>query len=238
VFAVSKPALGLAIRFPAPFSLTLNGAISLGGTANSVTFTGVPDIPLSSLIVSINGGPNALFASTCATPSGTLSGTFAGQNGASANSSTTVTVAGCPTSGGGPTPGVPAIGSGVVSGLGSSKPHLGFKLSAGKNAPKLTSFSVKLPSGLSFVAKHVAKGVSLSGAKVKSAKVSHGKLVVTLKSAATSFGVKIGSAALSVSKGLAAKVRGHRLTTLAVIVTTTDASGKTKSLTLTLSKLK
>ena len=49
----------ITIVFPAPFALTLSGQVSLA--ANSTTFTGVPDIPLTALQVTFAGGPDAVF---------------------------------------------------------------------------------------------------------------------------------------------------------------------------------
>ncbi len=232
VFAVATPTLGLAVRFPAPFSLTLTGAISLTGSSSSVAFNGLPDIPLSDLAVTLNGGPKALFSSACVASTGSLSGSFTGQNGASAGSSATVSIAGCPT----PLP--PRVGSGALSGLVAGKPKLAFRLTAGRNAPKLASFSVKLPSGLSLIGPKLRKGVSLSGAKIKSVKVSGGKLVVTLKAPAKSLGVKIGPPALRVSQSLSRKVKLHKLKTLRLTVVIKDAGGKSKTVRLTIAKLR
>jgi hypothetical protein len=232
IFAVSTPQLGLAVRFAGPFSLTLNGAISLGGSNNFVSFTNLPDIPLTSLAVTIDGGPKALFFSTCVTPTGTLSGTFAGQNGLTTSSSATVSVSGCSTSH------PPTVGSAALSGLTTGKPKLVFRLTAGMHAPKLASFSVKLPSGLSIVGAKVSKGLSLSGAKRGSANVRGGKLVVKLKTAARRFRVKITSPALRVSKTLSTKVKKHKLANLRLTITTKDASGKSKTIRLVLSKLR
>ena len=65
--ALAAPSITLV--FPPPFGLTLSGAVNL--STNSTTFTGVPDIPLSDLRVVLNGGSSGVFASSCATPSGT-----------------------------------------------------------------------------------------------------------------------------------------------------------------------
>lgn len=54
--------------FPAPFALTLSGRVDLA--KNTTTFTNLPDIPLTDLKVTLAGGPNAVFATPCVTPSG------------------------------------------------------------------------------------------------------------------------------------------------------------------------
>ena len=54
---------------PIAVSLTLTGKVDLAG--NSTTFTGLPDIPLTDLNVTLDGGAHGLFKVNCATPSGT-----------------------------------------------------------------------------------------------------------------------------------------------------------------------
>ena len=65
--------------FSAPFPLTLTGAVDL--LTNSATFTGLPDIPLTNLTVSLAGGADGLFLTTCQTPTGTATATLTDQNG-------------------------------------------------------------------------------------------------------------------------------------------------------------
>ena len=64
----------LTITFPAPFPIVLQGTVSL--TSSSVTFSDVPDVPLTNLVVTLNGGSNALYQTTCNPSSGTLAGAF------------------------------------------------------------------------------------------------------------------------------------------------------------------
>jgi hypothetical protein len=96
----SLTAPAITVTFPPPFALTLNGAVSLA--SNTTTFTGVPDIPLSDLRVTLAGGPDAAFATTCATPSGDAIGSFKSQDGdLLANSTAPFSVSGCAGSAGG-----------------------------------------------------------------------------------------------------------------------------------------
>ncbi len=86
--------IAVTIAFPSPFALTLNGAANLGN--NTTTFNNVPDIPLTDLKVSLNGGPAAVYATTCATPSGNAIGKFTAQDGSpTVSSSAHFTVSGC-----------------------------------------------------------------------------------------------------------------------------------------------
>lgn len=220
----------LTLAFPAPFAFSVVGTISLAN--NSVTFSDVPDIPTSSLSVIINGGPTALFGTTCAQPTGTFKGSFVGQNGGSGASTASITVAGCATAA---KPGPPTVSGGSITGLKTGSAKLSFTLSAGKNAPKLSSFTVTLPSGVSFSKATLAKDVSVSGAKVKSAKLSGGKLVVTLKSAASK--LKFTAKALKVSSSLEKKVKDKKVKSLTAKIAAKDTAGKSTTLSLKLTKL-
>ncbi|MGH2881679.1 MAG: hypothetical protein ACRDPA_03080, partial [Solirubrobacteraceae bacterium] len=75
----SPTGLTLTLTFPPPFPLTLAGAVDL--VKNSATFTGLPDIPLTDLQVSLDGGPTGLFLSTCQNPIGTATAILTDQNG-------------------------------------------------------------------------------------------------------------------------------------------------------------
>jgi hypothetical protein len=230
-------ALKIVIVFPPPFALTLAGAVDV--PHNTTTFTGLPDIPLSDLKVTLAGGKNAAFAAFCSPASGTASSTLIAQSGARATVSAPFTVAGCSGSQGttGSSPGTKAsptgragIVSGAVSGLASGHPSLSFKLTAGKNA-KLKSFTVKLPRGLSFVRHRVhgrlkLLGVALKGAKVKSLSLKHGALLVTLRAPVNTLSAKIGSPALKESAALRSAAKHHRLKRLQLTVLLTNTAGK------------
>ena len=230
-------ALKIVIVFPPPFALTLAGAVDVAH--NTTTFTGLPDIPLSDLKVTLAGGQNAAFAAFCSPASGTASSTLIAQSGARAVVSAPFTVAGCSgsqgTTGSGPGPnpspnGRAGIVSGAVSGLASGHPALSFKLTAGKNA-KLKSFTVKLPRGLSFVRHRVhghlkLLGVALKGAKIKSLSLKHGALLVTLRAPVNTLSAKIGSRALKESAALKSAAKHHRLKRLQLTVLLTNTAGK------------
>jgi hypothetical protein len=229
-------ALKIVIVFPPPFALTLAGAVDVAH--NTTTFTGLPDIPLSDLKVTLAGGSNAAFAAFCSPPSGTASSTLISQSGMQATVSAPFTVAGCSgsqSSGSGsgskPSPaGRAGIISAVVAGLASGHPALSFKLTAGKDA-KLKSFTVKLPRGLSFVRHRVhgrmrLLGVALKGAKVKSLSLKHGALLVTLRAPVNTLSAKIGSRALKESSALKSAAKHHRLKRLQLTVVLANTAGK------------
>ena len=88
----------LAILIPAPLNLQLNATPIITGPAVQALVVGIPDIPLSSLTLSLPGGPNSLFRAgvhLCSSPQ-TVSGNFTAWSGATANPSATVAVSGCP----------------------------------------------------------------------------------------------------------------------------------------------
>jgi hypothetical protein len=229
-------ALKIVIVFPPPFALTLAGTVDV--PHNTTTFTGLPDIPLSDLKVTLAGGKNAAFAAFCSPASGTASSTLISQSGMHTTVASPFTVAGCSgaQSGGSgsgskasPT-GRAGIVSGAVKGLASGHPSLSFKLTAGKNA-KLESFAVKLPRGLSFVRHRVhgrlrLLGVALKGARVKSLSLKHGALLVTLRAPVNTLSANIGSRALKESAALKSAAKHHRLKRLQLTVLLTNTAGK------------
>jgi hypothetical protein len=221
---ISAPAL--TITFPPPFTLSFSGAVD--PINNVVTFASVPDVPLNSLTLDLKGGPTALFYSTCAQPSGTIQAAFGGQNGAVENTNVPVTVTGCPQ------PALATLSRASATGLASGSAKVGFALAAGTGSPNLGSFTVSLPKGLSFNSKTYKKGLSVSGAKVKKATVSHGKLLVTLRSPVSSFTVKLSARALNVSKSLKKMIKAHKVKSLTAKVVATNTAGTTTSLTLAL----
>jgi hypothetical protein len=235
----------LTIVFPSPFPITLTGAVDL--STNSTTFTGIPDIPLSDLQVALDGGPKGVFQATCATTTGTASATEVSQNGdKTASPSATFTVSNCPPpAGGGTTPPKnvkPKLSAAHASGLLRGHPALGFKVAAGKGAPKLRSLAVGLPKGLTFVSHRVHKkltitGVSLSGAKIKSVSLSRGKLLITLRSAVAGVTVRIGSAALKESGSLRSKAQHSKVKSLGLTVVVHDAKGKSTTVQIKVTRL-
>ena len=249
----SSSGLSLTLVFPAPFPLVLTGAVNLA--QNAATFTGLPDIPLTNLGVTLDGGTNGLFLSTCNAPSGTATATMTDQNGdKSATVPARFTVSGCPGAGGasggsgaggsgttgpsgvggGPDASTPAgvsigqtnLSRARFSGLRSGHPALSFKVSATKGSAKLRALTVKLPAGLSVVSRHRVVGVAVTGAAIKSVSLSHGHLTIILRRGVSSFVVTIKSVALKESHRLRTKARTHRLRRLGLTVTAENTHGK------------
>jgi hypothetical protein len=241
--------LTLTLVFPSPFPLTLTGKVDLAG--NSTTFTGLPDIPLTDLNVTLDGGAHGLFKSNCGTPSGTATASLADQNGdKKASAGATVTVANCAAShgsgggtgsgsGGGGSTGTsgpggspsPRLSKTKVSGLRSGRVALSFTISEGKRLAKLNGLTVELPSGLSFARHRVGKrlrvtGISLKGAKVRSITLSDGHLVITLRKPVRTATVQIKALALKESAVLKARAKAKKLKSLRLVVIARNTKGK------------
>jgi hypothetical protein len=89
---------GTAIVFPAPFPIVLKGTSSTSSQGFTTTFTGMPDVPLSQVTVSLAGGSDSLLVNGYSLCFGTpkLNGSFTAQSGANAGASAPVAVSGCP----------------------------------------------------------------------------------------------------------------------------------------------
>jgi Tol biopolymer transport system component len=144
-----------------------------------------------------------------------------------------------------PTPPAPPNGKATsshtsLSGVGRRKAKLGFTLTVGRNAPAIKAITIGLSAGLGFSAskKNLAKRITVKGAGAKKlkfiSKVSHGKLTITLKTAASNARVTILSPAISVSRALAGNVKHHKVKALHVTVAATDSGHRTTRLTLKL----
>lgn len=94
--SASNGNLGVDVVFPAPFAITLTGTSSLTGQGFATTFTNMPDVPLSKVVVTLDGGSDSLLVNgyvLCGSP--TMSGSFTGHNGANDTASAPVAVSGC-----------------------------------------------------------------------------------------------------------------------------------------------
>jgi hypothetical protein len=227
----------LTLVFGPPFSLSLVGTVNLA--ENSTSFTGIPDFPLTDLKVALNGGV-AVFNATCRPPSGSATATLVSQNGDLSKqvaapfsiSPCTVPSPGPSSGGGGTNAGAkPRIDGTSAAGLTTGKPSLVFQVVAGKNAGKLSMLTIELPRGLRFVrhrvhGKLVMQGVSVAGAKLKSAVLQKGHLVITLRGAVDNLIVSLSPKALAESASLKSQARHHKLKSLKLTVLVKDARGK------------
>jgi hypothetical protein len=228
----SVTSLTLTLVFPPPFPLTLVGSVNL--VSNVTTFTGLPDIPLTSLQVTLAGGPNGLFGTLCHDPSGTASATLTDQNGdKTVKAPANFTIAGCAASDSGTTSGTGAIqlGASRASGLASGHPSLSFGVTVAKGAAKLHALSVALPRGLSIIAHRIGhkltiRGVRVRGGAVRSLSLSHGHLVITLRRVVSHLTVTMTGSALAESARLRSQASHHKLKRLGLTVIAQNAKGR------------
>jgi hypothetical protein len=219
----------MTIDLNTPFTLELTGTVS--ALSNTVAFSGIPDVPLTSLALLISGGANGLFSTTCKPATANASASFTDANGdKQASSSTPLTISGCSSGGGTKTPGLPTLNA-SASGAKSGKLALKLKLAAGNNgAASLSTVTVSLQRGLRFVPAGLARGISVSGAVPEAAGLSRGKLTVALGAPAARFTLKIAGTGIAVSTSLESQIKHRKVKSLIVSVSVKDAKGVTTTL--------
>ena len=237
----SLTAPAITIVFPAPFALTLNGSVDIA--TNTTTFSGLPDIPLSDLQVTLDGGRNAVFQAGCRPSSGTASARLTTQNGdRTVTADAPFSVSNCKASsgtggsgGGSNNPPVSSHGTSLkaaLTGLAQGRPRVRLALVDHRSRAKAPRWSRSaLPRGLRFVGhRHHGKlsirSLTLSGAKAKALALRKGKLVVTLRKPAARLTIAIGTGGLRETLSLERSVRDHRIKRLTVVVSVTNTVGK------------
>jgi hypothetical protein len=141
------------------------------------------------------------------------------------------------------TSGAKATASGSLSGLASGKPTLRLRTSRASGGPGIASLSIGLPAGLSFnrkalVARRACKdkgrkcttsvserGLSMSGAGLKNARIQGGALLLTFARAASSASLLARGPLLVESKALRRRARQHPAKALSVRVHLREAGG-------------
>ncbi|MCW3020228.1 MAG: hypothetical protein JWN10_2536 [Solirubrobacterales bacterium] len=217
----------VTMSFPPPYQFSVVGPLNL--TEHTITFLSFPDIPVSTIAYTFTGVPaGPAFTTEC--QKATIAATLVPQNGNPAVKVTgPVTNVGCgETSAGKPK------ASASWSGLASGKPRLSIHARGGSGAG-LVSLSVGLPSGLSFshkalVTSTVLKGLTLSGAAIKSARLGGGRLAIIFTHTESSVSLAARGPLLRESKALEGKAKQHKTGRLAESVRLTDAAGHTTSL--------
>lgn len=228
----------------------------------TTTFTNLPDIPLTDLRVTLTGGSAAAFAATCNPAVGTATSVLITQNGdRSAGLSATFTVANCPPGSGesggsgqggngGSThragkakAGRPTLTAGLITGLAHQRPGLRFTATAGRNAPKLSVLTLGLPHGLSIVRHRHGRrlsirGLSLRGARAAAITVSHRRLIIRLRRAASRVTAMLRPAALHEDRTLERSARRHRIHRLTLGVQVRDAAGHMTRLKLVITRIR
>jgi hypothetical protein len=219
----------LSVSFPSPVGLELSSSL----TAQDLDLLTLPDIPLTDLKLDFTGDKQGPMWVTQCYP--TLFQTiFTPRSGATAfATNTAVNETGCKAT---QTKSKPtALAS--MSGLRADAPRFTVKATEGRLSPAIKSLSITLPSGLSLSAGALSylskQSLSLSGAKLGSARIRGGVLVVTLRGASARVKVSLGGPLLLESAALHTQaVAGHgRYRHVAVLIT--DARGTRTKLKLT-----
>ena len=120
-----------------------------------------------------------------------------------------------------------------LSQIGAARPKLSFVVAAGRDAPKLKTVNVALPSGLQFSRSRATVAVTGRGGRHVRYSVSlkHGSLVLTFQSPAQQLHVTVAYPRLRASGGLVSQLVRHRSSRLTLSVRTTDALKRTTRLT-------
>ena len=234
VVLVTPPAPGLpdlGLDLQGALGLQLKGKIGINSeTRNTVSFAGLPDIPISTFTLTFAGGPNGLNTATrdlCQPPAPVFDVDFASFSGATLHQAVPATVD-CSGASGGAAGGGGGGGGHVkkpkatikVGGESTDEPSLSMKIKAGSE--KLKSAVAKLPKELGF-----ASGKAFDhGAAVGKVTVKHTKRTLKLssKKAVKRFAAKFSKGAVKAGKGLSP----HSKLTFKLKVR--DAKGKTTKL--------
>jgi hypothetical protein len=245
----------LAILIPAPLNLQLDAIPILTGSAVQALVVGIPDIPLSSLTLSLQGGPNSLFRAgvhLCSSPQ-TVSGNFTAWSGASASPSATVAVSGCPAgsttssartvAATTPTPAATTRVVPIAHGRSAHAPADGATVTYARPAhgtPKVTvavgsgsrtpisSVSIRFLAGLSFNAGKLRRYVRvvLDGRKVDAkVTVKHGVLRIAFGRGGRVAIIVLSGPALRKPASTAGDARSRHAGTLTMVVTEAFVTG-------------
>ena len=128
--------------------------------------------------------------------------------------------------------GAPTLSHLSLSSVGAARPRLSFTLTAGRDALSIKSINVGLPRGLHFTTSRST--VTVTGGKGKhlkfTARLVHGALVLTLRTATPQAHVTISSPRLAASDSLTAALARHQTTRVTVTIRVTDAGKLTTRL--------
>ncbi len=193
-----QPLPGIGIQLLGRFAARILGTIAVDQKSGQLVtiLPTLPDVPLSTFDLALEGGARGALISTkalCAGPNVSLKGSFVGQSGATAERVATTTC-------------TATQGSGValVKVSGSARKGLTLKVSAPAGA-KMSSLKFALPSGVSVPKAKVGKANLIRGTKALKLKGARGLVVTIPSSGRASITVKVPKGALVLTKSLAKK---------------------------------
>ena len=191
---------GIGIQLRGRFAARILGSIAIDQASGQLItrFPTLPDVPISTLDLTLEGGARGALISTralCAAPSIVLKGSFVGQSGATAERSAT-TRCSATQSGGAP----------LVRVSGTARKGLTFRIAAPAGA-NLSVVKLAMPSGVTVPKARLAGSRRLKGTKAVRVRGSRTLQVTLPKGGVTSVTVKVpkGSLALSKSRRRAAR---------------------------------
>jgi hypothetical protein len=233
----------LTVGFPPPYPVSFTGTVDT--SSESLTFTNIPDLPLTSLTLAVGGGSAVkLFTTTCAP--GSLAVKLTPWNsGTTQAASTPITFGGScpatPTTPGTPRPAsrAPTVSAASLRGLVKRAAIIRFTANEGTGAAPIKRIALTLPRGLALSS---TKGVTVRNARGRTVRFSaaarRGVLTVTLSAATAHAGISIGPRAIAVSASLAKRARTElrrkQVAALRFGVRVTDSAKLTTGLALKL----
>lgn len=201
----------MVVTFPSSTSggttvpgFALTGALDL--TNHTVAFTGFPNVPFTSFVLSLSPGPTSPASIKCQTTPGTVTTTVSGQDGTSNQLSAPLLVTDCP----------PAVTSAKLTRAGRGTAALHFSVAA-TDGGIMTLLTVRLPVGLSFVSAEVhkgARGVTIRGGKVSTVVGVSRKLTVMLTAPTSKLIVELRANTLKLAKALQTQLNRHKTVSL------------------------
>lgn len=218
MFSGTAASPALTITFPPPLGVVLNASV----TYTHFNLFNLPDIPFSTLTMTFTGNQmGRMFIASCYPAA--FSAILAPWSGSQANATNNIAgVTDCRRV-------VKSKPSAFASmaGLRTDAPKLSVKATRGRYSADIRSLSITPPPGVSFLAGALAsgRGLSLSGARLRSARIQGGALVVTFKRSTARTTVKLGGPLLVESASLLTRANDGRARFLHLTVWVTDGDG-------------
>jgi hypothetical protein len=122
--------------------------------------------------------------------------------------------------------GRPTVTRVSLTGVAARRPALSLTVASGSRAPALKAVAIALPAGLRFSGRRGAVTVTgVRGGRVKfSSRIVRRRLQITFASPQQKVVVRLRNGGIAATGGFAGRVRGHRVRSLQVTVTATDAA--------------
>ena len=132
--------------------------------------------------------------------------------------------------------GLPTLSESKLGGLGKHRVTLSVKVAAGSGeSADLSTVKLKLPSGLSWDSKTLAKDLSLGRAKYTRS-LSGSTLALGFQPGERGFSLSVKAGGITDSKKLGSEAKAHKLASESIAVTVIDSQGVSTALKLTVKK--